>query len=196
MSAERWQHLRQIFDAVLESDERERDQLLDDLCAGDEGLRAEILGLLTAVATADPFLDAPATRFLGTLQPGMVLAGRFELIAPLGHGGMGEVWRARDRQLAEDVAIKTISADRLGDAPSLERFKREILLARKVAHPNVCRMYDLFEDDTVSPPRAFLTMECIEGETLSERLKRQGPIAGDKALAIFEQIAAGVAAAH
>jgi tetratricopeptide (TPR) repeat protein len=197
VSAERWQRLRQIFDAVLDSPESDRDQTLEALCGGDDKLRAEIRALLSAASTPNAFLDRPATKLLNsTLRQGTLLASRFELLAPLGQGGMGEVWKARDRQLGEDIAVKTISNERLGDAVSLARFKREIQLARKIAHPNICRVYDLFEDTTVSPPRAFLTMEFIEGETLAERLERTGPIARDEAVSTFGQIAAGVAAAH
>jgi len=197
MSAERWQRLRRIFNDVLDSDHRDREQKLNDLCAGDPGLRDEIRGLLSAAEISDTFLDTPATGLLrASLHPGLVLLGRFELVSRLGRGGMGDVWRARDRQLREDVAIKTIGENRVGDVASLGRFKREIQLARKVAHPNVCRVYDLFEDATVIPPRVFLTMEFLVGETLSERIKRDGPIARDETLAMFNQISAGVAAAH
>jgi tetratricopeptide (TPR) repeat protein len=109
---------------------------------------------------------------------------------------MGEVWHARDRQLGEDVAIKTIGANHLGDTVSLARFKREIQLARRIAHPGVCRVYDLFEDTSTNPPRLFLTMEKLDGETLAERIKRRGKIPRDEALAIFRQITAGLASAH
>lgn len=197
MSAERSQRLRHVFEVVLGAEERGRDELLDALCANDPDMRDEVVRLVSAADRTNTFLDSPATSLLTRrLSQGDVLCGRFELIAPLGRGGMGEVWEAKDRQLGEAVAIKTIATNHLGDATSLARFKREIQLARRVSHPNVCRVYDLFEDAGITPPRVFLTMERLEGATLAERLKRDGPIPRAEALSLFRQITAGLAAAH
>jgi tetratricopeptide (TPR) repeat protein len=197
MDAERWQRLRQIFDEVIETDSGHRRERIDALCGSDLELRDEILRLLTAADTPHAFVDSPAAALLApTLDKGIVLAGRFELVAPLGRGGMGEVWHAYDRELREDVAIKTMTTSHLGDSSSIERFKREIQLARRVAHPNICRVYDLFEDTSSTPSRVFLTMERLEGETLAQRMKRAGSIPRDEAIRLFRQITAGVAAAH
>lgn len=96
------------------------------------------------------------------ILPGRVLAGRYEIIAKIGHGGMGAVYRAHDRELGEDVALKVLLPDLIRDSNALDRFRREVKLARKIAHPNVCRVFDLGEDGNTR----FLTMEFIDGKSL------------------------------
>ena len=133
-----------------------------------------------------------------------VVAGRFEIVRFIGHGGMGAVYEADDRELGERVALKTIRAEIAEDAPTREQFKHEIQLARRVTHPNVCRVFDVFRhrpsDDAGSPSSGadvtFVTMELLQGETLSERLRRIGRFTTVEALPIIEQLAAGLTAAH
>ncbi|HEU4411711.1 MAG TPA: protein kinase [Polyangiaceae bacterium] len=125
------------------------------------------------------------------LAPGRVVAGRYEIRARLGAGGMGSVWRAYDRELEEEVALKTMLTERLCDPTMLERFRREVKLARRITHPNVCRVFDYGEDGGLH----FLTMELIEGRTL-RALLAGGPLEPAQALAQLGQIAEGLAAAH
>jgi eukaryotic-like serine/threonine-protein kinase len=122
---------------------------------------------------------------------GDLVAGRYEVVRLIGHGGMGDVYEVEDRELRTRVALKTIRTDR----PSplmVARFRREIYLARQVTHPNVCRVYDLGYHVNA----LFLTMELITGETLAERMRRAGPMTCDEALSILRQIAAAIDAAH
>ncbi|HSG39214.1 MAG TPA: serine/threonine-protein kinase, partial [Thermoanaerobaculia bacterium] len=111
---------------------------------------------------------------------------------------MGEVYEARDLELNEPVAVKILRPQIAGDEQVLRRFKREVQLARRVTHPNVCRVYDLVhhtgEDE--GGPRVFLTMELLRGETLSDRLERGGPMAPAEALPVAAQIARALEAAH
>jgi tetratricopeptide (TPR) repeat protein len=196
LSSERWQRLRSIYDAVADADANERARLLDSLCADDPSLRAEVEQLLAADSTPNAFLDeGPVPGLSGGLRAGEVLDDRFELIRPLGRGGMGEVWAATDRQLNEPVAIKAVAAAFLDDAEGISRFKREIQLARRVAHPNVCRVHDLVEDRRAGS-RVFLTMELVDGETLAAVLAQGEPLPWPEALWIFRQIVAGLSAAH
>ncbi len=142
-----------------------------------------------------------ATR--GALRPGDRLAGRFEVLGLLGTGATGEVYEAEDSELGERVALKLLRPDLAADAALLQRFKREIHLARQVTHPNVCRLYDLVRAE---PPRGrregdpeslvLVSMECLAGESLAERLERSGPLAPEEALEIVRQAAAGLDAAH
>ncbi len=128
-----------------------------------------------------------------TVAPGGgVLLGRFKLLRRLGTGGMGEVFEARDLALGTTVALKTIRRELVGDGSALDRLRREVVLARRVTHPNVCRIFEFFE----APALAFLTMELLEGETLSQRLRRTGPLPPPKALGILRDIAAGLEAIH
>ncbi|HUP42088.1 MAG TPA: protein kinase [Thermoanaerobaculia bacterium] len=134
---------------------------------------------------------------LGDLDGGSVLAGRFEVLRPLGSGGMGSVHEAMDRELGIRVALKTLRQEIARDPAALARFRQEIALARQITHPNVCRIYDLFshrrQDGT---PLYFVTMELLEGETLADRIHRDGVLSPDNLLPIAEQIAAGLEAAH
>lgn len=127
----------------------------------------------------------------------VVWFGRFKLLRQLGRGGMGEVWEALDLVLQTRVALKTLPPE-LADKPELvERMRREVLLARRVSHPNVCRLYEFFVgtlDD--GQPLALFTMELIEGESLSARLDKQGPFEPDEALRILHDVAAGLEAIH
>jgi hypothetical protein len=114
---------------------------------------------------------------------------------------MGEVYEAEDRELRERVALKTIRPAIGTDERAVERFKREIQLARKVTHPNVCRIFDLgYHTRPDSPPgdggTLFLTMEFVHGETLAERLRRTGPMAVEEARPIVLQMLAGLGEAH
>jgi len=197
VSSERWRRLRAVYDAVSDAAPADRGRLLDELCAGEPELRAEAQALVDADTTPDAFLDGGfLDGLIRPLQAGDVLCERFTLLRQLGRGGMGEVWAATDRHLGEPVAIKTIAAAILGDEQSLVRFKREIQLARRVAHRNVCRVHDIFEDRGAGAPRVFLTMELLEGETLAASLKATGPLSCPDALWVLRQLADGLTAAH
>ncbi len=132
-----------------------------------------------------------------------VVAGRYRVVRFLARGGMGEVYEAEDLELGEHVALKTIQP-LVADQPGvLERFKREIQLARKVTHPNVCRIFDLGHHRFAEVGArgalrevTFLTMELLEGETLSQRIKRLKRIPLPEALPIIRQVAAALCTAH
>lgn len=131
-----------------------------------------------------------------TFRVGQQVAGRYRVEAFLARGGMGEVYRVFDLELGESVALKTILPRSTGDRLSIDRFRREIQVARKVSHPNVCRIFDLGRH--VEPDGrdiVFLTMELLEGESLRDRLKN-GPLPPDEARAVIEQLCAGLGAAH
>ena len=126
------------------------------------------------------------------LAPDAVLADRFRIVRFIARGGMGEVYEAEDRVLRERVALKTIRPDVAGDERTMERFLREVQLARSVTHPNVSRTFDVFHHEGF----AFLTMELLSGETLSQRLARGGRMTPDEAMPFVEQMAAALSAAH
>jgi predicted Ser/Thr protein kinase len=124
--------------------------------------------------------------------PGALLAGRYRIIAMLGRGGMGEVYRADDLTLAQQVALKFLPPAVAANSNSIDRFRNEVRVARLVSHPNVCRVYDLGEMEG----NLFLSMEYIDGEDLGSLLKRIGRLPADKALEIARKLCAGLAAAH
>jgi serine/threonine-protein kinase len=124
--------------------------------------------------------------------PGDILAERYRVVALLGKGGMGEVFRADDLTLGQPVALKFLPEHLLSDGAALARFHREVRVARQVSHKNVCRVYDIGAVDG----RHFLSMEYIKGEELSSLLRRIGRLPQDKAIQLARQICAGLAAAH
>jgi len=128
----------------------------------------------------------------GGFSPGTILAERYRIVAPLGRGGMGEVYRAEDLKLGNVVALKFLPASLQNDAVTLAGFHAEVRNARQVSHPNVCRVYDIGEVNG----QHFFTMEYIDGEDLASLLRRIGRLPGDKALETAHQICAGLAAAH
>src|SRR5438034_8404096 len=117
--------------------------------------------------------------------------GPYEILAPLGQGGMGEVYRARDPRLGRDVAIKALTAEFARDPGRLARFQREAQTLAALSHPNIAAIYGLEEAGDVP----HLVLELVEGETLAERLARQ-PLLPREALALGVQVASAVEAAH
>ena len=123
--------------------------------------------------------------------PGSLIAERYRIISLLGRGGMGEVFRADDLSLGQPVALKFLPESVI-DRSTLERFRNEVRIARRISHPNVCRVYDIGETDN----QVFLSMEYVDGEDLSSLLRRIGRLPRDKALEIARKICTGLAAAH
>jgi tRNA A-37 threonylcarbamoyl transferase component Bud32 len=152
-------------------------------------------GLASALATAPAVSSSESDVPL--LQPGETLVGRFTVVCFIAHGGMGAVYEANDSVLRTRVALKLIRRRIAQDSTAMERFRREVLLARQVSHPNVCRVYELYEATTASgEPIQFLTMELLLGETLSRRLARDGTLSTAEAFPLVQQMCAGLAAAH
>src|ERR1700723_253613 len=157
--------------------------------------------------TASGFsFDARATQDrlsprISSFVKGELLAGRFRITRFLARGGMGEVYEAEDTELHERVALKSIRSELLHDARALDRFKREFHLARKVTHPNVCRIFELFRNpagssgDSSAGSVVFVAMELLEGQTLGEFLRSQPRVAIEDARPIALQMASGLGAA-
>jgi serine/threonine-protein kinase len=137
-------------------------------------------------------IQATATR-AGSLQRGDVFADRYEVLGTLGKGGMGVVYRARDRQLDEVVALKLLRPEALASDPTLlDRFKQEIKLARRITHRNVLRTHDFGE--TAGVP--FISMEYLEGVTLKDLIRNRGALPLGVGLSIAKQMCHGLGAAH
>src|SRR5208337_2093774 len=126
------------------------------------------------------------------LQPGHVLGGRYEILELLGQGGMGAVYKARDREVDRLVALKVIRPELAGHPDILRRFKQELILARQVTHKNVVRIFDLGTADG----RKFITMDFIEGRDLKSIINERGSIPAAEAVPIVQQICRGLEAAH
>jgi hypothetical protein len=142
-------------------------------------------GINPVLTTSDPIGG-------GRFAPGVIVAERYRIVALLGRGGMGEVYRAEDLRLSQLVAIKFLPEALSRDAAVLARFHAEVRIARQVSHPNVCRVFDIGDEKGIP----FLTMEFVDGEDLSSLVRRIGRLPQDKATEVSRQICAGLAAAH
>src|ERR1700704_5211264 len=142
-------------------------------------------------ATGSTLSSSSGTSW-GRFAPGTLLAARFRIVAPLGRGGMGEVYRADDLKLGQTVALKFLPDNLVLDPARLAQFHNEVRIARTISHRNVCRTYDIGDADS----RPFLTMEYVDGEDLASLLRRIGRLPQEKAIEVARQICAGVAAAH
>jgi serine/threonine protein kinase len=139
-------------------------------------------------------LDMPAAagEKAKPFSPGTVVAERYRIVALLGTGGMGEVYRADDLKLEQSVALKFLPESLQNDVSALARIRHEVRLARQVTHPNVCRVFDLGE----AGGQVFLSMEFVTGDDMASLLRRIGRLPVDKALEVAHQLCAGLAAAH
>jgi len=126
------------------------------------------------------------------LTRGALFADRYEILDELGTGGMGSVYRAFDKKLNEDMAIKLLKKEIAADRRIVERFANELKLARRIVHKNIGRVYELMEHEGTS----FITMEFVPGENLRSFIKRVGKLPEEKAVAIAKQISEGLGAAH
>lgn len=135
---------------------------------------------------------SPQSSLQGRFAPGEILAERYRIIALLGRGGMGEVYRADDLKLDQPVALKFLPESLALDPVRLSHFHDEVRIARQVSHRNVCRVYDIGEIDGQN----YISMEYVDGEDLATLLRRIGRLPRDKGIEIARQLCAGLAAAH
>jgi serine/threonine protein kinase/tetratricopeptide (TPR) repeat protein len=210
LTPEQWENVKTLFESALEKTPGERTAFVAE-AAEDSLVRCEVERLLAHHVESGGFLSNPAISANASSSvpaqnhaflPGDFVAERFRITRFLARGGMGEVYEAEDIELHESVALKSIRGELLHDAKALERFKREVYLARKVTHPNVCRIFDLFRQAPNAAGGenrgsvAFVAMELLQGETLAEFLRRQPRLSTHDAKPIALQMASGLGAAH
>jgi len=147
---------------------------------------------LPSSSKAPPSLTKTLETPKEELHTGVVFAGRYQIIEELGTGGMGKVYRAVDKKLNEEVALKLIKPEIASDSKTLERFSQELRIARKIVHKNVGRMYELMEDGQVH----FITMEFISGQDLRGLIRQSGQLAAGTAVSIAKQVCEGLSEAH
>ncbi|HZI81578.1 MAG TPA: serine/threonine-protein kinase [Vicinamibacterales bacterium] len=215
MTPERWQRVSELYEAVLDRPAGEREAFLTNLCAGDTGLRREVESLLAQDDHHSP-LDHPvwvpedlvaedpdhaagtsgAAGYNSGSSQRMRLAagthlGPYEILAGIGAGGMGEVYRGRDTRLDRLVAIKILRPDVAADPAFRARFDREARTISQLDHPNICPLFDVGDQGGV----AYLVMPLLDGEALVERLRR-GPLPLPAALRIAISLASALTYAH
>jgi serine/threonine protein kinase len=204
MRPELWPRVTDLMHRAIDVPEEVRRTWIETEAGGDAELVAEVVRLLDAHAEAGRFLDDPLIAQAGAIaalrdaigdrRPQLAIGqhlGPFVLEAPLGAGGMGEVWRARDTALGRTVAIKVLAAEFSGDAERLHRFEQEARAAGLINHPNILTVHAVGSHDGFP----YLVTELLEGETLKERLAG-GAIPPRKAVDLAVQIARGLGAAH
>jgi eukaryotic-like serine/threonine-protein kinase len=207
---DKWDDAKSLFNAALEQPPEAWASFLARSCP-EQAVRDEVERLLARHRELSTFLESYSQnqRSLSESRPplnnaGDVLARRFRVVRFLARGGMGEVYEAEDLELHEPVALKMIRPEIAVHYPNcLQRFKREVLLAKRVTHPNVCRIFDFFrdsepgaEDAEIGRELTFVSMELLRGETLSERLRQVGRIDRNETLSIVSQVTAALDAAH
>ncbi len=199
--------LARAFNALV-ADLRQKDQMINFLRDGMTNMRKGAGGTTTHAGTppsgsgpggggAPSGADSPTVPMQATkgasLQRGEVFADRYEILGTLGKGGMGVVYRARDRRLDEVVALKLLRPEALAtDSTLLDRFKQELKLARRITHRNVLRTHDFDEAGGL----AYISMEYLEGVTLKDLIKNRGALPLGVGLSIAKQMCYGLGAAH
>lgn len=210
MNNERSQRVKELCEKAAELTGEARREFLDEHC-GDDELRREVEQLLdsfgnTEVFSTEEFSDAIERSGKKTLVidanagkgapvdlvAGTILDNRYRIIALLGKGGMGEVYKAEDIKLGQTVALKFLPHDLAANEHALRRFVGEVRHARQVSHENVCRVFDIGE----TGGKQFISMEFIEGDDLSVLLRRIGRLPSERAAEISRQICLGLNAIH
>ncbi len=148
---------------------------------------------------ATPLLSSKEIPVIETLETptaeltrGTTFAGRYEIIEELGKGGMGKIYRVEDKKIKEEVALKLIKPEIASDKKTIKRFSNELKMSRKIAHRNVCRMFDLGEEKGVN----YITMEYVVGEDLKGMIGMMGQLSAGKAISVAKQVCEGLAEAH
>ena len=198
MSSDRWQKIEELFQAALKLDQSQRATFLREACSGDEELRLELESLLASDAQANDFIESPAFELAAQTMadagpPSLVgrQLGAYRILAPLGAGGMGEVYKAKDTRLNRIAAIKVLPRHLSKRADLRQRFEREARALASLSHPHICPIHDIGKEDGID----FLVMEYLEGETLAQRLKK-GPVPLSQALQTAIEIADALDQAH
>ena len=197
-SSERAQRVAEIVEEALEQEPARLSSFLDESCQNDALLRAEVESLLGYQKVAVDFIEAPAYQSSadslanegGSLKIGD-LFGEYKILAPLGEGGMGEVYLAEDEQLGRKVAIKLVKLG-LGRASLIRHFRQEERILAGLNHPNVARLYGAGITQEGVP---YFVMEYVEGERLDHYCDaRKLPV--PERLALFRKICSAVSYAH
>ncbi len=200
MTPERWQRVKEICQSLLDLKPSRREELLEEMCAGDQSLMREVRSLLAQESGGlfdAPALDAAARALAddGRAEMRQDLVGQtlrhYRIVEKIGEGGMGVVYRARDEHLKRDIAIKVLPPELMTDPERKKRFVQEARAASALNHPNIVTIYDVTSEGGID----FIAMELVAGKTLDQKIGRKG-IKLDEALKFAVQIADALAAAH
>jgi serine/threonine-protein kinase len=191
VTPEQWARAKAVFTAALERSPNERALFVAQACGTDSELRTEVESLLATSETADGFLSGVATGLDLAARLNAALSGRYVVERELGRGGMATVYLARDLRHKRRVALKVLAPE-LSSALGATRFVREVEVAAGLAHPHLVPLFDSGEADGL----LFYTMPFIDGETLRERLRREGALPVAEAVRVLREVADALAYAH
>jgi eukaryotic-like serine/threonine-protein kinase len=190
--------IEEIYHAALEKSLSERDAFLDEVCGDDEELRREIESLLKFETEAESFIERPPEDLAAALfanEGNHHIVGKtlnqYRVLAPLGAGGMGEVYLAEDTRLGRKIALKLLPAQFSSDAERQKRFEQEARAVSALNHPNIITIYGIEEAENVS----FIATEFIDGQTLREKIA-EGSLSWQETVEIALQITSALESAH
>lgn len=189
MSPQSWARITELFEQALAHSAGERGRFLDTACGADAEVRAHVDSLLASHHQAEE--ESKRWSLVSDAVEDGDRIGPYVVLAKLGSGGMGDVFRVRDQRLGRDVALKILLPELAGDEEYTERFRREARAASVLEHPNICRLYDIGEWQG----RPYITMELLEGQTLRQRLN-SGPMELGEVLDVGIAVADALGAAH
>jgi serine/threonine protein kinase/Tol biopolymer transport system component len=194
MTSEQWHRVKELFEAALELGPEERTTFLTRQCLEDEELRQEVQSLLAAHDADSGFMREPVGHLLTGNKPALLAGQRFgpyEVISPIGQGGMGQVYRGLDTRLRRNIALKLLPSSCISDAERVRRFEQEAQAASALNHPNIVTIHEIGQTDSLH----FIATEFVEGETLRALITNRRITIAD-VLNIAIQIASALQAAH
>lgn len=200
---EGWARLKPLFYPAMEKTREERARFIDEACRGDHALRDALLRLIQANEESIGQGTGPVVDLHGlfsgsrpTFQEGELVWNRFRIVRLIGSGGMGEVYEAIDLKLGR-IALKAIRPDIALDPHVIAHFNKEVQLAHRLSGPHVCRIHTLYvPTDPNGPQHTFLTMEYLDGVTLTEKIRESGPLSWREVKAIALEICEGLRVMH
>ena len=202
MDQQRWKKIDDVFEQMLEIELAERTDALAQISTGDDDLRRSVEALLKFEAPAEKFLQSLAIADLAAQVAGELVAlapgrqiGHYEIKESIGAGGMGEVWRAWDKNLDRDVAIKALPPEFSADSDRVQRFEREARTISKLKHSNIITIHEVANVADELGDLHFIVTELVEGRTLRERLNGSR-IGWREAVQIAAQISDALKAVH
>jgi serine/threonine protein kinase len=194
MHAADWQMIKDVFHQATRLDSGRRQVFLNAVCADDANLRTEVESLLASFREGNAFLEKPAYRNDRSFSAWQLEKGQevshYKIVEPIGSGGMGEVYLARDQKLGRDVALKLLPAFMSRDTKPMRRFRLEAAIVSSLDHPNIVKVHQFEEVNGLE----ILVTEFVKGVTLRERMRRGIPV--PEAVGVGRQIAEALTAAH